>query len=327
MANSIYKVTANGVSVIDLSDTTAVASDIKKGKAAHLQDGSLAYGTDDRPSKVSSVTLTSSGIHKAPEDESWSMVNVKIPYETPKPITPTNDVQVIKPGASYEALESVTINPIPDDYIVPTGEINIKNNGRHNVKLYEHAFVEVQPNLENKKVTITQNGVKTYSAGSGYDGIETIEVNVQVPPEDISLQNKEVTITENKEETYYADSGYDGLSSIKVKVEVSGEDVPVWDKIFFKSNDTEIEDTAPEWDRAFFKSDDAEIIGGLDINGIIREYEVNAGASVSAGDFVEFVNKADNSVMIQKATSNLYNVGVAKTSGEEGEMIEVYCAV
>ena len=31
--------------------------------------------------------------------------------------------------------------------------------------------------------------------------------------------------------------------------------------------------------------------GGLDINGVIREYEVNAGASVSAGDFVEFVNK------------------------------------
>lgn len=30
---------------------------------------------------------------------------------------------------------------------------------------------------------------------------------------------------------------------------------------------------------------------GLDINGVIREYQVNAGASVSTGDFVEFVNK------------------------------------
>lgn len=31
--------------------------------------------------------------------------------------------------------------------------------------------------------------------------------------------------------------------------------------------------------------------GGLAINGIIREYKVNAGATVNAGDFVEFVNK------------------------------------
>ena len=34
--------------------------------------------------------------------------------------------------------------------------------------------------------------------------------------------------------------------------------------------------------------------GELVINGIIREYEVNTGASVSAGDFVEFVNKFGN---------------------------------
>ena len=33
---------------------------------------------------------------------------------------------------------------------------------------------------------------------------------------------------------------------------------------------------------------------GLDINGIIREYKVNAGATVNAGDFVEFVNKCGN---------------------------------
>jgi hypothetical protein len=30
---------------------------------------------------------------------------------------------------------------------------------------------------------------------------------------------------------------------------------------------------------------------------------------------------------VQPATSNLHNVGVAKTSGSEGETVEVYCAV
>ena len=31
--------------------------------------------------------------------------------------------------------------------------------------------------------------------------------------------------------------------------------------------------------------------GGLDINGVIEQYKVNAGANVSAGDFVEFITK------------------------------------
>ena len=60
-------------------------------------------------------------------------------------------------------------------------------------------------------------------------------------------------------------------------------------------------DTATEADviagTTFHKANGEASVGtwdGLSINGIIREYEVNAGASVSAGDFVEFVNKWGN---------------------------------
>jgi hypothetical protein len=46
------------------------------------------------------------------------------------------------------------------------------------------------------------------------------------------------------------------------------------------------------WDGDFTKTGEPTSGGSApDINGIIREYKVNAGASVSAGDFVEFVNK------------------------------------
>jgi hypothetical protein len=44
--------------------------------------------------------------------------------------------------------------------------------------------------------------------------------------------------------------------------------------------------------------------GSPSINGIIREYKVNAGATVNAGDFVEFVNKwGENNILFD--TSNI----------------------
>jgi len=45
--------------------------------------------------------------------------------------------------------------------------------------------------------------------------------------------------------------------------------------------------------------------GGLAINGIIKQYKVNAGATVNAGDFVEFVNKCGDGVFHNGSTSGL----------------------
>lgn len=64
--------------------------------------------------------------------------------------------------------------------------------------------------------------------------------------------------------------------------------------------------------------------GGLDINGVINEYEVNAGAAVNAGDFVEFVTKSSSPTYVQPATTRDNYVGVAKTSGTAGQTIEVF---
>lgn len=104
--------------------------------------------------------------------------------------------------------------------------------------------------------------------------------------------------------------------------------------------------------------------GGLDINGIIEEYQVLAGENINAGDFVEFItntykalNSSSNScnngpscillennkvfiahtygssdylygtIFFNNTYATPYNStinGIAKTSGADGETIEVY---
>jgi hypothetical protein len=45
------------------------------------------------------------------------------------------------------------------------------------------------------------------------------------------------------------------------------------------------------------------------------------------GDTITVDETTSNGTKVQKATSNLHNVGVAKTSGTAGQTVEVYCAV
>lgn len=63
---------------------------------------------------------------------------------------------------------------IPTGGIVPTGTINITQNGTHDVTQYACANVNVQPNLQSK--TATENG--TVTPDTGYDGLSSVVVNV-----------------------------------------------------------------------------------------------------------------------------------------------------
>lgn len=48
--------------------------------------------------------------------------------------------QVVQADAGYDALKKVTVNPIPGEYIVPSGNLPITSNGNNiNVAQYETA--------------------------------------------------------------------------------------------------------------------------------------------------------------------------------------------
>lgn len=59
-----------------------------------------------------------------------------------KTVTPTKDTQTITPSNGYIALSQVTVNPIPSNYISPTGNLSITGNGT-NINVSEYATVSV----------------------------------------------------------------------------------------------------------------------------------------------------------------------------------------
>lgn len=89
-------------------------------------------------------------------------------------ITPTKEVQVIEPNVGKNGITKATINAIPDEYIIPSGALEIKSNGNYNVKDKEFANVNVPEKVLGTK-TITSNG--TYKASDdNLDGYSQVEV-------------------------------------------------------------------------------------------------------------------------------------------------------
>jgi len=67
--------------------------------------------------------------------------------------------------------------------IIPSGSINIIQNGTTDVSQYASANVNVPiptPNLQNKSITITENGTNTITPDTGYDGLDEVEITTNV---------------------------------------------------------------------------------------------------------------------------------------------------
>ena len=72
-----------------------------------------------------------------------------------KEITPTKEIQIVEPDRNYDGLSKVIVDKIPDEYIIPQGNLEISQNGTYDITNKESVNVDVQPNLQIKNATPT----------------------------------------------------------------------------------------------------------------------------------------------------------------------------
>lgn len=123
------------------------------------------------------------------------VVNVDVqPKLQEKSATPSKTQQTISPDGGYDGLSIVTVNAIPESYVIPTGTIDITANGTHDVSGKASASVNVQPKLQTKTVTPTKSQ-QTISPDSSYDGLSSVTVNTI--PADYIIPSGSQNITAN----------------------------------------------------------------------------------------------------------------------------------
>ena len=92
-----------------------------------------------------------------------------------KEVIPTKETQEIVADKTYDGLSKVTVHPIPNEYIVPSGEVEFSQNGTYDVTDKASAKVNIKEKVLGTK-TITSNG--TYKAiDDNLDGYSEVEVS------------------------------------------------------------------------------------------------------------------------------------------------------
>lgn len=213
MANAYKnKVVYNGNTLIDLSDTTAVAADVNSGKYVYLADGSRVQGSQT--------------VHTVSE----TLTHITSTNQATKVISGESFHAVLTPDSGYR-IESITVTMGGVDitsqvFSGGTGSKVISTNGTYDASDdglggYSSVTVNVSggssPTLQSKTATFTpttSQQTQTVTADSGYDGLSSVGITVDAIPSQY--------VVPSGSQTYTANGTYDVSELAEAVVNVSG---------------------------------------------------------------------------------------------------------
>lgn len=141
-------------------------------------------------------------------------IEVLKPITQEKEVIPTKETQIIKPDKDFTGLSKVTVQSIPNEYIVPSGEIEFTQNGTYDVTDKASAKVNIKEKVLGTK-TITSNG--TYKAiDDNLDGYSEVIADVQI---DIDI--KQYMIESDLEFKYGANFQYEPMDLLYTQDQVN----------------------------------------------------------------------------------------------------------
>lgn len=113
---------------VDTASDTVDAANLIDGYTAHDASGNLITGQLGPMSNADIDSITGGG---------GSTINLQ-----DKTVTPTTSQQSVTADTGYDGLDTVTVNAIPSEYVIPTGTKSITANGT-GIDVTEYASVDV----------------------------------------------------------------------------------------------------------------------------------------------------------------------------------------